>query len=568
MTALVALAIGTINIMPTKEQKDQEYGDNPIEVRDTDHYKEEYVHHFVEKWDDLIDWEGREKSEGDFFIKELKKCGARRILDAATGTGFHSVRLLRAGFDVVSADGSPEMLAKAFANAKERGYILRTVQADWRWLSRDIHGKFDAVICLGNSFTHLHSEHDRRKTLAEFYAVLNHDGVLILDQRNYDSMLDHGFSSKHTYYYCGDNVKAEPEHIDPGLARFRYEFPDKAVFHLNMFPLRKDYTTRLMREVGFQTIKTYGDFQETYQEDDPDFYIHFAEKKYLDADKVLEESRKQFGAVSVSRDYYDSSAADNFYATIWGGEDIHIGVYEKVGKPSIAEASQKTLEKMSSYLPSGVGSDTKVLDLGAGYGGSARYLAKKFGCHVTCLNLSGVQNSRNRRLSRDAGLNDKIDVDEGNFESTPYPDGSFDIVWSQDSFLHSGDRKKAINEAARVLKSGGTFIFTDPMQSEDADLEALKPVLDRLKLESLGSIEFYRKAAADFGMEEVEIVDLSEQLANHYGSVLEQLQKNREKLLEKCGQEYVENMEKGLGHWVENGKKGTLKWGILIFRKK
>ncbi len=554
-------------VMATKEEKLQEYGDNPIEVRDTDHYKEEYIHQFVDKWDQLIDWDARETSEGQFFINELKKRGARRVLDAAAGTGFHSVRLLRAGFDVVTADGSPEMLAKAFANGKERGFILRTVQADWRWMNRDLHGKFDAVICLGNSFTHLHSEHDRRKTLAEFYALLNHDGVLILDQRNYDSMLDYGFSSKHTYYYCGDNVKAEPEHVDPGLARFRYEFPDKSVFHLNMFPLRKDYTARLMREVGFQRIKTYGDFQETYNDDDPDFFIHVAEKKYMDPSELEEDYRGRATVVAGTRNYYDSAEADNFYSKLWGGEDIHIGVYEKKGV-SIAEASQRTLDRMTDLLPKGVGADTRVLDLGAGYGGSARYLVRKYGCQVTCLNISNVQNRRNRRLNAEAGLTSKIEVDEGDFENVPYADGRFDLVWSQDSFLHSGDRRKAIHEAARVLKSGGLLIFTDPMQSEDAKAEAIRPVLERLKLDSLGSIEFYRKAAEDFGLEEVEFVDLSEHLGKHYAAVLEQLERHRDELLEKSGTKYVENMARGLSDWVDNGEKGNLKWGILVFRKK
>ena len=198
----------------------------------------------------------------------------------ATGTGFHSVRLLEAGFGVVSADGSAEMLAMAFNNGKQYGHILRTVQADWRWLNRDVHGEYDAIICLGNSFTHLFSERDRRKALAEYYAMLKHDGILIMDQRNYDRILDDGFSSKHTYYYCGEDVVAKPEHVDEGLARFRYEFPDNSEFHLNMFPLRKAYTRRLLHEVGFQRIETYGDFQETYHDDEPDFFVHVAEKTY------------------------------------------------------------------------------------------------------------------------------------------------------------------------------------------------------------------------------------------------------------------------------------------------
>ncbi len=259
----------------------QNYGANPLKIRQTNHYQAEYVQTFVEKWDQLIDWKARRESEGEFFIQELKKRGARKVLDVATGTGFHSVRLLEEGFEVASADGSIEMLTKAFTNARRNGRILRTLHADWRWLNRNVHEKFDAIICLGNSFTHLFNERDRRKALAEFYAALRHDGVLILDQRNYDSILDDGFSSKHIYYYCGENVSAEPEHVDEGLARFRYEFQDGSVFHLNMFPLRKEYVRNLMTEVGFQRVKTFGDFQETYHQQKPDFYVHIAEKKYL-----------------------------------------------------------------------------------------------------------------------------------------------------------------------------------------------------------------------------------------------------------------------------------------------
>ncbi|PRQ09319.1 glycine/sarcosine N-methyltransferase [Enhygromyxa salina] len=266
-------------------EPEQSYADNPLEDRSTDHYQAEYVQSFVEKWDELIDWDRRESSEGKFFIDLLRRLGKRSVLDVATGTGFHSVQLLRAGFDVTSADGNAEMLSKAFINARRRGFVLRTVPADWRWLNRDIVGRYDAVICLGNSFTHLFSERDRRRALAEFYAALRHDGVLILDQRNYDRLLDSGVATKHAYYYCGEAVRAEPEHVDDGLARFRYEFPDKSVYHLNMFPLRKRYVRNLMKEVGFQDVTTYGDFQETHANLDPDFFVHVATKEFANEDE-------------------------------------------------------------------------------------------------------------------------------------------------------------------------------------------------------------------------------------------------------------------------------------------
>lgn len=265
----------------TDLSKNQEYGERPEEVRDSAKYEEEYVHKFVEKWDELIDWDGRGRGEGAFFINELKKRNKHSVLDVATGTGYHSVKLLKNGFDVWSVDGSPVMLAKAFENAKNRGKILKTIHADWRWLGRDVHGKFDAIICLGNSFTHLFNENDRRKALAEYYSALKHDGILIIDHRNYDAILDDTeFSSKHTFYYAGNKVKAEPEYVDDGLARFKYQFQDNSEFFLNMFPLREAYMRRLMKEVGFQTIKTFGDFHETEPGSKSDFFIHIAEKKY------------------------------------------------------------------------------------------------------------------------------------------------------------------------------------------------------------------------------------------------------------------------------------------------
>ncbi len=261
--------------------EEQVYGEDPIAVRETGQYRQEYVKSFAEKWDDLIDWDGRAASEGRFFIDTLKARGKTKILDVATGTGFNSVQLLKAGFDVTSVDGSAAMLAQAFDNAKDHQFILRAIQADWRWLNQDVHGKFDAIICLGNSFTHLFDEADRRRALAEFYAALKHDGLLIIDQRNYDAILDHGFSTKHKFYYCGDRVTAEPEHVDEGLTRFRYDFPDGESYRLNMFPLRKGYMRGLLQDAGFQSIHTYGDFQETYQDEDPDFFIHVAEKAYV-----------------------------------------------------------------------------------------------------------------------------------------------------------------------------------------------------------------------------------------------------------------------------------------------
>ncbi len=545
--------------------REQDYGEDPLAVRDTSQYRSEYVKGFVDKWDDLIDWDARAESEGEFFVDLLRARGKEKVLDVACGTGFHSVRMLEAGFDVTSADGNAAMLAKAFENAKQRNIILKLIQADWRWLNRDIQGKYDALICLGNSFTHLFEEHDRRRALAEFYAALKHDGVLILDQRNYDSILDHGFSTKHKYYYCGDQVSAEPEHVDDGLARFKYSFPDQSEYTLNMFPLRKNYMRKLLFEAGFQRVRTYGDFQETFQENDPDFLIHVAEKVHPQSKHFVRTPDGDDDVHAVTESYYDSADADQFYYNIWGGEDIHIGLYDV--SSDIKEASHATVKKMADMLQTPLGPNSQIIDLGAGYGGSARHLAKRFGCYVECLNISETQNEKNRVLNREQGLADLITVSHGTFEDVPEPDGAFDVVWSQDSFLHSGDREQVLREAHRLLKSGGEVIFTDPMQADDCPEGVLQPVYDRIHLQSLGSFGFYKETAEKLGLETVNVVDLTPNLRNHYARVREELTRNYDELVGLSSKEYLDRMLVGLENWVKAADSGYMAWGILHFRK-
>ena len=115
--------------------------------------------------------------------------------------------------------------------------------------------------------------------------MLKHNGILILDHRNYDRLLEGTSSSGKSNVYCGKDVEVGPEHVDDGLARFRYAFSDGSTYHLNMFPLRHGYVRRLMREVGFQKISSYGDYQLGH--DNPDFYVHVAEKEYrMDTDQT------------------------------------------------------------------------------------------------------------------------------------------------------------------------------------------------------------------------------------------------------------------------------------------
>ncbi len=270
--------------------------------------------------------------------------------------------------------------------------------------------------------------------------------------------------------------------------------------------------------------------------------------------------------VKVTKDYYDSDDADNFYYTIWGGEDLHLGIYESEDEP-IFDASRRTVQRMASKSKI-IGEGVRVLDIGAGFGGTARYLAKTFGCHVTCLNLSEKENERNRKMSAEQGVGHLIQVDDGSFDKLHYEDETFDIIWSQDAILHADDREKVLKEAVRVLKKGGEFIFTDPMQADDCPEGVLDPILERIHLSSLGSPGFYKETGKKLGLEFVEFEDQTPNLIRHYSRVLEESEKKHDELKKGTSQEYIDRMKAGLQRWVDGGKNGYLKWGVFTFHKK
>jgi len=113
---------------------------------------------------------------------------------------------------------------------------------------------------------------------------------------------------------------------------------------------------------------------------------------------------------------------------------------------------------------------------------------------------------------------------------------------------------KVLEEVDRVLKPGSEFIFTDPMQSDDCPEGVLQAVLDIIFL--------------DLGFEKIQVIEMSDQLVNHYSHVLQEIEARNDDILKVCSQDYIERMKVGLNHWIESAKKGYLAWGILHFRKK
>lgn len=274
--------------------------------------------------------------------------------------------------------------------------------------------------------------------------------------------------------------------------------------------------------------------------------------------------------------YFDTDDAFLFYKEFWGGENVHIGLYPPGCETSIqavVEASRASLDRMLDIIapaltpPENGSGRRKVMDMGSAYGGCSRSMATRFDCEVLCIELSARENAINRERTKEQNMDHLVKCPgELSYLDTKAPSGSFDVVFSMDSFLHSGP--VVMKEIARVLKPGGTAAFTDVMRSDGVPDEELEGVFARVRgLESMGTPAKYVQAATEQGLRLVGFEDHTADMVTHYSMVHAVMSKAHEEgaLKGKMSDAYIANMLKGLLAWVEQGSKKNLTWGWMKF---
>jgi len=97
----------------------------------------------------------------------------------------------------------------------------------------------------------------------------------------------------------------------------------------------------------------------------------------------------------------------------------------------------------------------RVLDVGSGLGGPSRFLAWRYGCRVSGVDLTAEFVRIAEALTQLTGLVDCVDYRQGSALDLPFEDMSFDVVWSQNVAMNIADRPRYYAEMRRVLKPGG-----------------------------------------------------------------------------------------------------------------
>lgn len=151
-----------------------------------------------EDYDRFVNWPGRLAVELPFITAQLQRLvppGAPlpSILDAACGTGMHAVALAQRGFRMAGADLSAPMIERARQNAAAASVPIRFEAAGFGALASTFGtGSFNAVLCLGNSLPHALTPEDLVSALRDFAACLRPNGLLMIQNRNFDAVLASG----------------------------------------------------------------------------------------------------------------------------------------------------------------------------------------------------------------------------------------------------------------------------------------------------------------------------------------------------------------------------------------
>ena len=228
--------------------------------------------------------------------------------------------------------------------------------------------------------------------------------------------------------------------------------------------------------------------------------------------------RRPFPAEDVGG-HYDE--LDPFYRRVWG-RGLHHGLWTR-GDESPEEAVDNLVEEVGREAT--LKADSRVCDVGSGYGQPARLLAQTFGARVVGFTLSARQAEEARRTPASDGPQPEFRKQD--FLHNDLPDGSLDAVIALESTAHMEDKPAFFHQAQRLLTPGGRLVVAAWTASESASSGQrrllLEPICRYGRLPGLGTPREYQEWARRAGLEPLRTRDLTRDVRRTWSIILRRI---------------------------------------------
>jgi len=152
----------------------------------------------------------------------------------------------------------------------------------------------------------------------------------------------------------------------------------------------------------------------------------------------------------------------------------------------------------------------RMLDVGCGIGGPARFFAGEFGCAVSGIDLTEEFVSVAKNLTRLVGLESAVEFRQGNALALPYEAGTFDRAYTIHVLMNVADKAGVFREVRRVLKSGGMFAIFDILRGKEGLLQYPVPWAVNEETSFVGTLEEYGAALEEAGFRVEQVRDRRE----------------------------------------------------------
>ena len=251
---------------------------------------------------------------------------------------------------------------------------------------------------------------------------------------------------------------------------------------------------------------------------------------------------------------YDADGVDQLEA-IWGDGFMSPGGPAEVGR-----------------IVAGAGvADADVLDIGCGTGGPSLTLAIEHHARsVTGVDVEPFVIDRATSFASDHDTSGRVRFIVVEPGPLPFPDGSFDVVFSKDAIVHVREKKALYAEAYRVLRSGGRLCVGDWLRGEGEDLDPLVETFvgdtgDEFFMQSLGELGVL---VSSVGFADIEVEDRGDWYAKEAHDELDRVRGPlRDHFLERFGPDFYDATVRFWERAVASTRGGVLRPGHVRARK-